>query len=350
MKIFIKQDEMIQKNVREYQRAQCIALRQTGMSYRTIGTNLGISRSSVQRALERFEEIGGFQDRHRSGRPKRLNKRQIHMLKHLIHNDDNRNSIHEIMKRLNESLEKPICRRTFVNYLQQCNFQFNGKFKKLSLKKQHREARLQWCLEHSNWTLDDWKQVLFSHESTFCVIKLKSTENIWHVEDDNTKQCHMGIDAADGSHRIGFWGVITWNGTGCCKIYSGSINSDVYCDILDNYLVPTVQLYRMEHNFIFQYGNDSFHRSKQTQAKLQELRAKVLKWSTKSPDLNPIKYLFAIISNRLRSRSIFSIKELIDGQSSEWSSIPSQLCENLIFSMPQRIQKCLTAHGNYIDY
>ncbi|CAF3110871.1 unnamed protein product [Rotaria sp. Silwood2] len=160
----------------------------------------------------------------------------------------------------------------------------------------------------------------------------------------------MGFDAADGSHRVGFWGVITWNGTGCCKIYSGNINSDVYCDILDNYLVPTVQLYRMEHNFIFQYGNASFHRSKQTQAKLQELRAKVLKWPTKSSDLNPIKDLFAVISNRLRSRSIFSIKELVDGLSSEWSSIPSQLCENLILSMPQRIQKCLTAHGNYIDY
>ena len=32
-------------------------------------------------------------------------------------------------------------------------------------------------------------------------------------------------------------------GTSCFRVYSEKTNSDVYCDILGNYLVPTVQFY-----------------------------------------------------------------------------------------------------------
>ena len=62
---------MEEKNVGEYQRVQYIALRKIGMSYRAIGSSVGVSRAPVQRALERFETTGGFQDRSRCGRPKK---------------------------------------------------------------------------------------------------------------------------------------------------------------------------------------------------------------------------------------------------------------------------------------
>lgn len=341
---------MTQKNIREYQRAQCIALRKVGMSYRAIGANVGISRASVQRALERFKKTGGFQDRRRGGRPKKLNERNIRMLKHLISDDDNRSSARELMLKLNESLEKPICRRTVVNYLQECGYEYKVKIKKPFLNKEHREARLQWCLEHSNWTVDDWKQVLFSDESTFYVIKRKSDTKIWRTKDEQWREGCMEVAATGGGGRVGFWGVITSEGTGCFRVYNENTNSDVYCSILDNYLVPTIQLYGLENNFVFQHDNARYHTSKQTQEKLQQLNVKVLKWPAKSPDLNPIEHLWSIIDNKLKSRRMCSVKELTDGLSTEWLSIGSQLCEKLIFSMPQRIRKCIAAKGKCIDY
>ena len=57
----------------DYERAQCLALRKTGMSYRKIADIVNISKSSVQRALERFDETGDFHYRRRSGRPNKLN-------------------------------------------------------------------------------------------------------------------------------------------------------------------------------------------------------------------------------------------------------------------------------------
>lgn len=93
---------MTPKVTREFQRAQCIALRKVGMTYRQIGEQVGLSRSSVQRALERFQATGGFQDRPRSGRPKKLNERNVRMLKHLVKDDDSRSSAREVMLKLNE--------------------------------------------------------------------------------------------------------------------------------------------------------------------------------------------------------------------------------------------------------
>ncbi|CAF3067452.1 unnamed protein product, partial [Rotaria sp. Silwood2] len=319
-------------------------------SYRAIATDVGISKTSVQRALEIFEEIGGFRDRSRSGRPKKLNERNVRMLKPLAKDDDNRSSARELMVKLNESLDKPICRRTIINYLQKCGYEYKIKIEKPFLNKENRKARLQWCLEHSNWTVDEWKKVLFSDESTFYVIKRKSETKIWRTKDEQWKEGCMAVAATGGGGRVGFWSVITWQGTGCFRVYSENTNSDVYCDILDNYLVPTLQLYGLEDNFMFQHDSARYHTSKQTDGKLQELNVKVLKWPAKSPDLNPIEHLWSIIDNKLKSRRMCSVKDLTDGLSAEWLSITQELCEKLVFSMPQRIQKCIAVNGKCIDY
>ncbi|CAF1408078.1 unnamed protein product [Adineta ricciae] len=219
---------MTEKHIRQYQRAQCIALRRAGMSCRAIAEDVGVSRASVQRSLERYDETGGFQDRSRSGRPKKFNDRNI---------------------------RKPICRRTVINYLQKFGYEYKVKIEKPYLSKQHRNGRLQWCLEHSNWTVDDWKKVLFSDESTFYVVKRKSETKIWRTKDEKWREGCMAVAATGGGGRAGFWGVITWKGAGCFRIYTENTNSEVYCNILDNYLVPTVQMYGFENDFLLQHDN-----------------------------------------------------------------------------------------------
>ena len=66
----MENNRMTQKLQREYQRAQCVALSNAGFSCREV---IGISISSIQRAMKRFEETDDFHDRRRSGRPPKLN-------------------------------------------------------------------------------------------------------------------------------------------------------------------------------------------------------------------------------------------------------------------------------------
>ena len=57
---------------------------------------IGISNSSVQRAIKRFKETSDFHHRRRSDRPKKLNDRNIRVLKRLTENNA-RYSSHETM-------------------------------------------------------------------------------------------------------------------------------------------------------------------------------------------------------------------------------------------------------------
>ncbi|CAF1648165.1 unnamed protein product, partial [Adineta ricciae] len=151
----------------------------------------------------------------------------------------------------------------------------------------------------------------------------KSETKIWRTKDEKWREGCMAVAATGGGGRAGFWGVITWKGAGCFRIYTENTNSEVYCNILDNYLVPTVQMYGFENDFMLQHDNA------------------VLQWPAKSPDLNPVEQLWSFIDNKLKSRRMSSIKELIDGLSAEWLNITPELCEKIVFSMPQRIQNCI---------
>ena len=115
--IFIENNKITQKLQCEYQGAQCVSLGNAGLSCREASQFTGISKSSVQHAIKRFEETGDFHDRRRSGRSKKLNDRNIRMLKRLTENDD-RHSSHETTITLNNSLKNPVCRTTVINYLQ----------------------------------------------------------------------------------------------------------------------------------------------------------------------------------------------------------------------------------------
>ena len=79
-----------------------------------------------------------------------MNQGNVRMLKHPVKDDENRSSALEITIKLNESLKKPVCSRTVINYLQKCGFEYKIKIQKLFLNQKHRQARLQWCLEQSN--------------------------------------------------------------------------------------------------------------------------------------------------------------------------------------------------------
>ena len=60
---------------------------------------------------------------------------------------------------------------------------------------------------------------------------------------------------------------------------------------------------------------------------------KLLEWPDKSLDLNVIERLWYVMDDRLKSKSISSVKQLTEALSTEWLSIQPELCNKLAFSM-----------------
>jgi hypothetical protein len=75
-------------------------------------------------------------------------------------------------------------------------------------------------------------------------------------------------------------------------------------------------------------------------------------WPAQSPDLNPIEHLWRHLKRKLAEHEIprKGILELWDRVEVEWNKIPPEVCQNLIESMPRRIEAVIKAKGGYTKY
>ena len=338
---------MGKKPVSETVRAQAVALHEAGMNQVQIANQLKVSRCCVQNAIKKFEELGVHGDRKRSGRPRKLSDRDVRHLKRLVKGDA-RLSAAKITSDLNNSLPKPVTKRTVRNYLKELSYEYVVKVKKQWLSARHRQQRVAWCQDHMHWTPDDWKNVIFSDESTFYVLKRKNQCKIWRLEKEKLlPECLQQMNTGDGG-KVGIWGGgISGFGTTISRIYSENMNGILYCDVLEKELKQSIAKIPVKNKIIFQQDLAPWHTSRIVKEKIEKMKLNLLNWTPKSPDLNPIEMLWSIIDKKLALRPIYSKATLIERIQEEWDQIDTELCVKLVQSMPERIKKCLKAKGGH---
>ena len=80
---------------------------------------------------------------------------------------------------------------------------------------------------------------------------------------------------------------------------------------------------------------------------LQEQDFGIFQWPSKSPDLNPIEHLWAYLKDKLKSYPDVpsGVFPLWERTAKEWKEIPVEVCQNLIESMPRRLEAVIKAKG-----
>ena len=137
-------------------------------------------------------------------------------------------------------------------------------------------------------------------------------------------------------------------GVGKLYFIEGNMNSNMYCEILQQSMIPSLQ--KLGHRAVFQHDNDPKHTSKTPIALLKRLRVKVMDWPSMSPDLNPIEHLWRILKRKVEVCKISNICQLRNVVMEEWKSIPVATYEALVNSMPRRIKAVLDNDGGHTKY
>ena len=138
--------------------------------------------------------------------------------------------------------------------------------------------------------------------------------------------------------------------TGVGELYfiEGNMNSNMYCEILQQSMIPSLQ--KLGSRTVFQHDNDSKHTSKTTIALLGRLRVKVMDWPSMSPDLNPIEHLWGILKRKVEVCKVSNICQLCEVVMEELKSIPVATCEGLVNSMLSRVKAVLDNDGGHTKY
>ncbi len=142
-------------------------------------------------------------------------------------------------------------------------------------------------------------------------------------------------------------GCMSAAGTGELQFIEGTMNANMYCDILKQSMIPS--LLRLGRRSVFQH-NDPKHTSKTTTALLKKLRVKVMDWPSMSPDLHPIEHLWGILKWKVEECKVSNIHQLRDVVMEEWKKTPVATCEALVNSMFKRGKAVLENNGGHTKY
>ncbi len=137
------------------------------------------------------------------------------------------------------------------------------------------------------------------------------------------------------------WGCMSAAGTGELQFIEGTMNANMYCDILKQNMIPSLQ--RLGRRAVFQHHNDPKHTSK-------TLRVKVMDRPSMSPDLNPIEHLWGILKWKVEERKVSTIHQLRDVIMEEWKRTPVATCEALVNSITKRLKAVLENNGGHTKY
>ncbi|KAJ8876063.1 hypothetical protein PR048_023971 [Dryococelus australis] len=140
-------------------------------------------------------------------------------------------------------------------------------------------------------------------------------------------------------------------GVGPLVFVRGSINTQAYCNILDNEMLPTLWRFYGMNPCYFQDDNARCHVSRATMQWYADNNVRRLDWPAQTLDHNSIVHLWDELYRRVRARQARpkSIAQLMEWLQEERRRIPVDVLQTLVESMPDRVAAVIAARGTPVN-
>lgn len=178
----------------------------------------------------------------------------------------------QVTKSLQDITNQPFSAQTMCQKLKQAGMHPVVKWEHPLLLPWHRKARLEFAERHAEWTLEDWKRVIWSDETKINRLGSDGRKYVWKDMGEG-----LGDRVVEGTVKFGggnlmMWGCMTWEGIGYATRIEGKMDADLYCGILRDELQQTLKFYKLKiEDAIFQQDNDPKHTSKKAKKCLGDL-------------------------------------------------------------------------------
>lgn len=321
-----------------------------GSSHREIARKLGISVGTVSNCRSKLEVE--TIPKNRSG-PKPL--LSSYLRRKIVRDiatgvEENAVSVQRTLLRENNiSVSAETVRRALRNV----GMKGRAKLKKPLLTDRHKKLRLDFAKKYKNYTVEDWAGVVFSDEAKINRLGSDGREWTWRKVTEPLHKRMVKQTVKFGGGNVMLWGCMRSEGVGLCQRIIGRMTANGYIDVLQNSLIGSLEKWgKNASEIIFQHDNDPKHTARIVKSWIEEHGIELLDWPPQSPDLNPIEHLWQHLKRKVVKYPTLpkNLDELFARVAKEWSQIPSEVCRDLVYSMPRRIQAVLKARGGHTKY
>ena len=257
----------------------------------------------------------------------------------------------------------PASNSTISRYLRSKGYRRCVAVAKPFLTDQQRLARLDWAIQHQNWTVDEWKRIIWTDESAFHiggqqrVFVTRTRAQRYEpscLSPRFQKAPHVMVWAAFcGGYKC--WPPVVWDPAW------GKMTSSSFCDRV----LPGLRDFNEEVALELQYSlapehqkpivmmdNAPCHRAVGTQLALSEARIELLSWPANSPDLNPIENVWNDMKRRISERRPrpTTRESMKDAILEEWDHFDEKQLESYVESLPRRIEMVINSGGRITQW
>ena len=112
-----------------------------------------------------------------------------------------------------------VSKTTVLRILKSAGFRKTKPTRKPGLTKKMRRERLDWCIAHQHWTLEDWKDVIWSDETSVILLHRRGGYRIWRRADERfLRSCIR--ERWKGTSEFMFWGAFSYDSKGPCHCWT----------------------------------------------------------------------------------------------------------------------------------
>ncbi len=331
--------------------ARIIGMLESGTSQSDVARHFAVHRSVINRAFHRYQTTGLCSALPRSGRPRATNHREDRFLA-LSARRQRFVTARTLQTQLFAATGTHISDQTVRNRLHQDGLAARRPLARIPLTPRHRNARLQWAQRYRHWTHQQWRNVMFSDESRFCLDVNDGRQRVWRRRGERYADCTVSQHDRYGGGSVMVWAGIWVGGrTDLVVFRQGTLTGVRYVnEVIRPQVIPTAR--QLGQGFIFMDDNAPCHRARVVQNELRNNNIYHLPWPAKSPDLNPIEHAWDMLGRAVRTGPAppQTLDALAAALVAHWRAIPQADLDRLIASVPARVQACIHAGGGHTRY